>query len=153
MVYLIHFDSPYHHAQHYIGYADDAEKRFKKHGTSAGSNLLRAVNNSGIPFKIARTWPGGRQEERQLKRQKNAARYCPICSQKGFLEEDMQKDNRIRIVGSQSISLTPNLPYLRKYNPDVAKEIEDQRANEKEGRGNRKRIIDVNKLNRSKKSK
>ena len=34
----------------------------------------------GIPFDVVRTWPGGRDVERQKKRQRNAPRLCPVCS-------------------------------------------------------------------------
>jgi predicted GIY-YIG superfamily endonuclease len=30
-VYLIHFDRPYHHARHYIGYTDDVDARLAGH--------------------------------------------------------------------------------------------------------------------------
>jgi hypothetical protein len=40
---------------------------------------MRAVCERGIPFFVARTWPGGRRLERQLKRRKNSPRLCPAC--------------------------------------------------------------------------
>jgi hypothetical protein len=33
----------------------------------------------GIGWKLARTWEGSRQRERQLKRRGGASRRCPIC--------------------------------------------------------------------------
>jgi len=80
MVYLIHFDRPYKHAQHYIGYTDNLDSRIDCHRHGNGSKLLKAVNAAGIGYKVVRTWPDGdRSFQRQLKNQKNASRFCPTC--------------------------------------------------------------------------
>ncbi|MEG4082770.1 hypothetical protein QUA34_04015 [Microcoleus sp. POL10_C6] len=34
----------------------------------------------GITFKVAEVWSGDRSLERQLKRQKNSRRFCPMCN-------------------------------------------------------------------------
>ena len=47
MVYLIHFDEKYHHAQHYLGYTGDLENRIAEHAAGVGSPLLAAVSESG----------------------------------------------------------------------------------------------------------
>jgi hypothetical protein len=36
----------------------------------------------GIGITLAGYWFGGREMERQLKRQHNARRFCPICNPK-----------------------------------------------------------------------
>lgn len=86
MVYLIHLEIPYKHARHYIGFVDGddlVENRLKKHRSGIGSKFLRAVNNAGIYYFIARLWPGyTRDQERQLKNRKKARELCPICNQK-----------------------------------------------------------------------
>ena len=139
MIYLVHFETPYYHAQHYIGYAGDVEERLKRHGTSGGSKLLHVINQKGIGYKVVRTWEGGRQEERQLKRQKNAARYCPICSTKDFQNIDKSAPPpRRRVIGSSTIGLTPNPKYLQKH-PEITSNIY------------RKRIVDLNKSNERRK--
>ena len=81
MVYLIHFDRPYRHAQHYIGYtADLAQRDHDHHCTCDGARLLQVVREAGIGFRVVRTWPdGGRALERQLKNRKNAKCLCPVC--------------------------------------------------------------------------
>jgi predicted GIY-YIG superfamily endonuclease len=79
MVYLIHFDKPYKHAQHYIGFTDNLDARLDRHHGKHGSKLLKAVEAAGISFKVVRTWDGDRAFERKLKNRKNASRYCPIC--------------------------------------------------------------------------
>jgi predicted GIY-YIG superfamily endonuclease len=79
-VYLIHFDRPYHHARHYIGYTEDVDARLARHHAGNGAKLLAAVRRAGIGYEMVRTWEGvGRDFERKLKNQKNAPRLCPVC--------------------------------------------------------------------------
>jgi hypothetical protein len=65
-VYLIHFDrpigdpgNPRGQARHYIGYADDLERRLAQHRSGNGSALMAAVARVGIPWQVVRTWPDG----------------------------------------------------------------------------------------------
>jgi hypothetical protein len=83
MVYLVHFERPYKHARHYVGFTEGTlAARFARHRSLAprrrGSALLRAVLLAGIAFKVVRTWPGDRVRERQLK-SSGHARRCPVC--------------------------------------------------------------------------
>jgi predicted GIY-YIG superfamily endonuclease len=78
-VYLLHFDRPYAHARHYLGYAADLDARLAQHASGNGARLLQVVMEAGISWTLARTWPGGREVEHRLKRQKNSPRLCPIC--------------------------------------------------------------------------
>lgn len=69
-VYLIHFHSKLHHAQHYLGWTNDLERRVQEHRDGAGSRLM----------EVARVWPeGDRDLERRLKRWHKARTLCPIC--------------------------------------------------------------------------
>ena len=86
MVYLIHFDAPLGdlcnprgRAQHYIGYTEDLEQRLEQHRNGNGSAIMAAVSEAGIGWRVVRTWEGGRDLERRLKRRKNSPRLCPIC--------------------------------------------------------------------------
>lgn len=80
-VYLIHFDQPYKHARHYIGYADQLEQRIKHHKHGTGARLLQIVNQAGITWQVTRTWQGAsRSFERKLKNNKHSARLCPVCN-------------------------------------------------------------------------
>lgn len=79
MVYLLHFTRRYKHAGHYLGSAEDVPQRIERHKRGQGARLIEVITNAGIGFELVRTWPGGRQEERQLKRRHNGARLCPIC--------------------------------------------------------------------------
>lgn len=79
--YLIHADSPLHHAQHYIGYSDCIASRIEDHKKSKGSRLVAAFNRSGISWSVVRIWPSqDRSFERKLHRGKNSGKWlCPIC--------------------------------------------------------------------------
>jgi hypothetical protein len=81
MVYLIHFEKPYKHAMHYIGFTDNLDRRMHDHelGTK-GSKLLKAVRDKGINFSVVRTWPDGdRTFERKLHNYKKSSALCPVC--------------------------------------------------------------------------
>lgn len=78
-VYLLHFERPYKHARHYRGYTDDLTARLAAHANGSGARLMAVIHAAGIGFTLARTWPGTRTRERQLKNQGGAARMCPIC--------------------------------------------------------------------------
>lgn len=81
VVYLLHFDRPYQHAKHYLGSCQDLERRLIQHGKGRGARLLEVVSQAGIGWQLARTWCGGKQRERQLKKQGGASRSCPICKE------------------------------------------------------------------------
>jgi hypothetical protein len=42
---------------------------------------MAVIKEAGIGFTLARTWPGTRARERQLKAQGGASRRCPICKE------------------------------------------------------------------------
>lgn len=78
-VYLIHFEHKLHHAQHYIGYTDNVERRMKRHREGNGSKLISAITKVGIAWELVRVWEGDRTLERKLKNRKKARDLCPIC--------------------------------------------------------------------------
>ena len=79
MIYLLHYDRPLHHAQHYLGFTDDLEARTARHLNGFGGRLPAVFSELGISFTIARTWDGDRALERKLKKRKNSRKLCPIC--------------------------------------------------------------------------
>ena len=82
-VYLICFKSKLHHAKHYVGFAEEGnlEKRIETHRRGNGSKLMKAVNQNGIEWEVARVWENKtRGFERRIKNQNNTKRYCPFCS-------------------------------------------------------------------------
>jgi predicted GIY-YIG superfamily endonuclease len=78
-VYLLHFNEPYHHARHYLGSASDLDERLRQHEAGTGARLTQVIREHDIGFTLARTWDGGRNEERKLKRWHNSPKLCPIC--------------------------------------------------------------------------
>ncbi len=78
-IYLIHFDRPYKHAKHYVGWTTNLERRMKKHRSGKGARLLRVIQNAGIGWVVAKTWEGTRKNERKFKKRKDTPRQCPIC--------------------------------------------------------------------------
>lgn len=89
MIYLLHFDQPIirrhvTHAdasvQHYIGWTDDLAQRLAAHAHGNGARLCTEFYRRGIPFRLARLWPGDRTAERRRKRIGNYRPMCPICT-------------------------------------------------------------------------
>ena len=87
--YLLHFDPRFKHAGHYLGFAEDIDRRVKEHqsGTS-GARLTTVAAKAGCALILVRTWPeADRTVERKLKGTKGAgrtgslARLCPVCKQ------------------------------------------------------------------------
>ena len=84
-VYLIHFNKPYRHARHYLGFTENLDKRITDHLCGMGARLMEVVTDAKIDWKVSRTWQGDRKLERRLKRWHNAALLCPLCSGKEAL--------------------------------------------------------------------
>lgn len=80
VVYLIHFERPYRHARHYLGWAAQLDARIAHHRAGTGARLLAVVNAAGIGWSVVRVWdPASRTRERQIKRQGGLSRCCPAC--------------------------------------------------------------------------
>ena len=94
-LYLLHFSEPYKHARHYSGIATDLDARLAEHQAGRGARLLQVVKDAGITWTLARTWPGDRKRERQLKNQGGASRRCPECGVKPRTPADERKDKAV----------------------------------------------------------
>lgn len=84
IVYLIHFEKPFHHARHYLGFCEDGnlDKRMACHRSGNGSRLMAAVSRAGIAWSVVRTWEGvDRNFERSLKNRKEGPKFCPTCQE------------------------------------------------------------------------
>jgi hypothetical protein len=79
IVYLLHFEQPYKHAQHYWGWASRLEARLEHHAKGTGGRLPGVVMAAGISWQLALAIPGDRNTERQMKNRGGARRLCPIC--------------------------------------------------------------------------
>lgn len=84
-IYVLHFDSPLSHANHYVGSTTNPLKRLKRHAEGHGSKICRELHKLGIGFRLASLHStnlvGMRRTERALKNQKNASRYCKFCNE------------------------------------------------------------------------
>lgn len=81
VVYLLHFEQPYKHARHYLGYtAGELAERLREHQSGTGARIMAVVAGAGIAFTLVRTWAGTRKTERRLKKGGSSTRYCPTCS-------------------------------------------------------------------------
>jgi class 3 adenylate cyclase len=84
--YLVHLDRrlgsdhPRGGAQHYLGTTKNLAQRLETHRAGLGAKILAAANVRGITYSVVRTWPGGRDVERQLKARHGANRLCPTCT-------------------------------------------------------------------------
>ena len=92
-VYLIHFDKPFGHAQHYVGVCKserDVQERFREHGASNGSRLCRAAVQAGVKLMLARVWLDvPRYFELKLKG-RGKRKLCPICQEQSRLDASDQ---------------------------------------------------------------
>jgi hypothetical protein len=82
-VYLLHFDPPFKHAQHYVGYTgrDEVASRVFEHQTGQGAVLTRHAVRAGCTVVLARTWPDvPRKFELKIKG-RSLKPLCPICKQ------------------------------------------------------------------------
>ena len=80
-VYLIHFESRLHGAQHYLGFSTNIPQRVKAHKAGRGAPLLAAVSKLGIGWRVVRIWR--RKDgyfEQALKRRFALRDLCPACS-------------------------------------------------------------------------
>jgi hypothetical protein len=79
-IYLLHFDEPYQHARHYLGWTGgQLQVRLSEHAGGRGARLLAVVASAGIGWRLARTWASVRARERQIKRQGGLSHHCPMC--------------------------------------------------------------------------
>lgn len=98
-IYLFCFaKTPYRHAGHYLGSAEDFEARKAQHEAGRGSALMSAVVNKGIKFKVARLWNNvPRWWEIKLHRRAENKALCPVCSGKVALTRGLfNQDGRGR---------------------------------------------------------
>ncbi|ROL61145.1 GIY-YIG nuclease family protein [Bacteroidetes/Chlorobi group bacterium ChocPot_Mid] len=82
MVYILHFDKKFHHAQHYVGCTEDLQRRLKEHLNcrQCGSKIVRAAIKKGIKIELAKVYPeGDRVLEKKIKSMKKTSLICPIC--------------------------------------------------------------------------
>jgi predicted GIY-YIG superfamily endonuclease len=82
-VYLLHFDAPLEHTQHYTGSCQDLAVRLDQHARGAAAQFTRRFAAAGIAFAVGAVWEyptqlEARRAERRVKKA-GGARRCCIC--------------------------------------------------------------------------
>jgi hypothetical protein len=87
-LYLLHFDPPYRHAGHYLGFTPDlqVDRRAREHMDGVehkASPLVLAALNAGSTIVISRRWEGPQYDRKaeRAKKTRGHARLCPLCRQ------------------------------------------------------------------------
>ena len=80
VIYMLHFDRPYQHARHYVGWTEDLLDRLDAHARGHGARLVAVIWQAGIGFTLIRICEGTRATERAIKHAGGATRYCPACT-------------------------------------------------------------------------
>ncbi len=96
-VYLLHFRNKRCHAQHYIGWTQNARtlaQRLSHHRSGNGSLYIRRVaaavkaDGGTFEFVLARVWKDGtKADETRLKGWHGSNQLCPICRREISYEE------------------------------------------------------------------
>jgi hypothetical protein len=109
-VYLIHLDRPLgvrrprkgasYDPRHYIGHAIQGRllARLIEHRTGNGAKFMRIARSQGITWHLARVWPGGHDQERKIKKQGGASRFCPSCGVVPAAERQKFRDRKGRYI-------------------------------------------------------
>ena len=61
VIYMLHFDRPYRHAKHYVGWTDDLFDRLDQHAAGRGARLVAVIWHAGIGFTLIRICEGTRR--------------------------------------------------------------------------------------------
>jgi hypothetical protein len=80
-LYVAHFDPPYRHAGHYLGWTEDPAGRWGTHLNGHGSPLVRAAVGAGCRITFHVIGRGTRYDERRLHNEHHTERHCPTCRQ------------------------------------------------------------------------
>lgn len=82
-LYLLHFDTPYKHAKHYLGIAySGIENRIEDHRNGRGANITKVLKANNITFTVAKTWLQVPRKSEMKMKGRGLTEYCPICSLK-----------------------------------------------------------------------
>ena len=84
-IYVLHFDSKLHHAQHYIGATTHLPERLRCHAHGHGSCLTSALRKNCIGWRVGGLYQCHSRSsmwrlERQAKSSHQGSRYCGLCS-------------------------------------------------------------------------
>lgn len=86
-VYLLHFDAPYQHARHYVGFSTEIDNRLEVQLRGNGAKLVKRVLEAGINIRLAKEFPNvSLRFEIQLKNRGGATKWCPICKEESNVQ-------------------------------------------------------------------
>ncbi len=111
VIYLLHFQQPYRHARHYLGWTEDLAARLEQHQKGQGARLLTVVREAGISWSLSRTWQGDRNRERQIKRMGGLSRSCPDCGVKPRIRQPIDL-GRAAVEGTEATAHGPRSKQL-----------------------------------------
>jgi len=89
-VYLLHFERPIHHVQHYLGstIVGRLDKRMQEHASGRGAALTREAVRRGIGWTIGATWiTADRELEQRKKKIRKYSRNCFCCQNPGVVHD------------------------------------------------------------------
>jgi predicted GIY-YIG superfamily endonuclease len=83
-IYVLHFDEPLCHAEHYVGCTTELRERLTSHANGRGARICEALRDIGIGWNLSNLFTCNvkqmRRLERQFKNMKNTSRFCPYCT-------------------------------------------------------------------------
>lgn len=82
MIYLLHFSAPVAGARHFLGFADDVDRRLAEHRAGQGANLTRIAVERGASLAVVMTVEGDRDAQRNYRRIYKGCftALCPVCN-------------------------------------------------------------------------
>lgn len=94
-VYVLHFDPPYKHARHYIGFCEkEVNTRLATHCNGNGNPLVKAAVAAGSKITVAHVFKGAdRTFERKLKNRRDVCKWCRLCKRKQRSVPKWEKEN------------------------------------------------------------
>ena len=80
VIYMLHFDQPYKHARHYVGWTDDLLDRLDTHARGHGARLVAVIGTPGSasPWSASARAPAASNAPSRT--QAEQVRYCPACT-------------------------------------------------------------------------
>lgn len=92
-VYLLHFNQPFKHARHYVGFTDNLDRRLNEHKQGKSARLMEVIKQAGIGFECVRTWNEDRKFERHIKTSyHDVPMLCPLCNPDGWQKRLAEKE-------------------------------------------------------------
>lgn len=78
-VYLLHFDPPWQHCKHYLGWSPDIGKRLEVHVAGRGARLIRQARTAGSKLILARVWENATPADEHRMKGRGLTELCPLC--------------------------------------------------------------------------